>query len=315
MFGYLLLLFQLFLGGHFHMGFSGHPSDQNVGRLFYARNDLNGHDAGLKQVPLPEWEWHFGRLVFQGDLGRFFHMSAHQKTHYYLRSNATMWKEGISSLSILFVQCCFCIYLVKTYLSFGDDDITVCPVHSELQMYLLYECYFSIFSLVVCWVSCVRGVTSSRFLWIFFILTGVADIFWNMWGASVVVRGGANMCALSSPTAQMSAQLTVVISTWINFIIAVAIVRYFITARYVQSEAKQIVEEGMAAEERRILGEFSDNFKPFEAEADAEKDAVKSASDSAPAPALVANATSTTATAAAVPAAPESIEIATKKSN
>ena len=112
------------------------------------------------------------------------------------------------------------------------------------------------------------------------------------------------MCALSSPTAQMSAQLTVVISTWINFIIAVAIVRYFISARYVQSEAKQIVEEGLAAEEKRILGEFSDNFKPLEAEAEA----VKSASDSAPAPAFDdANAASQTATAAA--------DSDTKKSN
>ena len=142
MFGYLLLLFQLFLGGHFHMSLNGHPSSRNMGELFYARSDLIGTKQGNEIVPLPEWEWHFGKCVFQGNLQRFLQMSPHRRTAEYIRSGASMWKEGASSLVILAIESAMATFLVKTIINLPKDlandpiDLqTKCPVYEDLKLY------------------------------------------------------------------------------------------------------------------------------------------------------------------------------------
>lgn len=178
MFGYLLLLFQMFLGGHFHMASNGHPSNRNIGELFHARKDLMGTKEGSEMVPLPEWEWQFGKLVFQGDLARFFQMPEHKKTHEYIRSGATMWKEGICSLVILMIESVMSVFLVKTILSQEQGFDTVCPQYNDLCIYCEVETLYSIFALMVCWVSTVRGVTANRKLWTFFVFLGLLDIGW-----------------------------------------------------------------------------------------------------------------------------------------
>ena len=88
MFGYLILLFQLFLGGHFHMSLDGHPSHRNMGPLARVRDDLVGTKEGAEIVALPEWVWHYGHMVFIGDIMRFFKMSEHKRQDEYLRSGA-----------------------------------------------------------------------------------------------------------------------------------------------------------------------------------------------------------------------------------
>ena len=265
MFGYLLLLFQLFLGGHFHMSLSGHPSDENVGSLYYVRKDLIGSSAGEQIVPLPEWEWHFGKLVFQGNLNYFFHMSTHKKTDYYLRSGATMWKEGVSSLFILAVESAMSIYLVKTiYLESATGSTTVCPVFKELKLYTKVELCFSLFALMVCWISCVRGVTANKSIWGFFIFLGVADLVWNVWGLFQVWSAGANMCSLSAPEITTTAQVCVFVSMWCTFLILVACIKYCISAKYTRDKAKEIVSNNFEEAEKQFLGEYHSEYKDEE---------------------------------------------------
>jgi hypothetical protein len=277
MFGYLLLLFQLFLGGHFHMGYSGMPSEYNEGELFYIRKDLIGvNPEGMMRVPLPEWEWHFGKLVFQGDLNQFFGMSSHKKTDYYLRSGASMWKEGLSSLSILTLQCIVAVYLVKTILDLDNlAGTTVCPVYDDLRTYCRFECFFSIMALIICWVSCVRGVSADKSIWVFFILNGVLDLVWNTWGTIVVFRGGSNLCALSAPVVQQTAQTCVFISMFCTFLIIAAGLRYCLHARYVREEAKTIVLKGLEKDEddlNKALQEFEEKYKSDDDNSDANDD-------------------------------------------
>jgi hypothetical protein len=258
MFGYLLLLFQLFLGGHFHMSLNGHPSNRNMGQLFYARKDLIGTKQGNEKVPLPEWEWHFGKLVFQGDLTRFFRNSAHYRTDEYLRSGATMWKEGFCSLLILAIQSSMCIFLVKTLVAKGSAEFApVCQVYEDLKMYCEVETLFSICALMVCWVSCVRGVTAKRSLWAFFIFMAALDLTWNVWGATKAVQGIKGQCALSAPLVTQTANVCIFISMWFTFLILAAVIRYCLTAQTTRENAKAIVTKKFEDRRKEILGEFA----------------------------------------------------------
>jgi hypothetical protein len=242
MFGYLLLLFQLFLGGHFHMALDGHPSHRNMGPLSHVRDDLVGTKEGSEIVSLPEWVWHYGHMVFIGDIMRFFKMSENERRDEYLRSGATMYREGAASLITIALASAFSIFLVKVvYDSQGGGDETVCPEYQQLYDYACGETILAVFVIFVCWFSCVRGITSSRPMWAFFIFCGVADLAWNIWGATIVLAANKNLCSMSTPNLTATVSGTVFVSMWVTFILLFACLRHCMTSRSASVEMRSEV--------------------------------------------------------------------------
>jgi hypothetical protein len=224
------------------MSLDGHPSHRNMGPLSRVRDDLIGTTEGAEVVPLPEWVWHYGHMVFIGDIMRFFKMSEHKRQDEYLRSGATMYREGAASLVTIALASAFCIFLVKVvYDNQGGGNDTVCPEFSQLYDYACGETFLSVFVIFVCWFSCVRGVTSSRPLWAFFIFCGVADLAWNIWGATVVLAANKNLCAMSTPNLTATVSGTVFVSMWVTFIILFACLRHCVTSRSASVEMRSEV--------------------------------------------------------------------------
>jgi hypothetical protein len=151
-----------------------------------------------------------------------------------------------------------CIFLVKTLVAKGSAEFApVCQVYEDLKMYCEVETIFSICALMVCWVSCVRGVTAKRSLWAFFIFMAALDLTWNVWGATKAVQGIKGQCALSAPLVTQTANVCIFISMWLTFLILAAVVRYCLTAQTTRENAKAIVTKKFDDRRKEILGEFA----------------------------------------------------------
>ena len=224
------------------MSLDGHPTHRNMGPLARVRDDLIGTKEGAEIVPLPEWVWHYGHMVFIGDIMRFFKMSEDKRQHEYLRSGATMYREGAASLVTIALASAFSIFLVKVvYDNQGGGNGTVCPQFSQLYDYACGETILAIFVIFVCWFSCVRGTTSSRPIWVFFIFCGLVDLGWNIWGALIVLEANKNMCAMSTPNLTATVSATVFVSMWVTFVILAACLRHCVTSRSTTIETQSEV--------------------------------------------------------------------------
>ncbi len=159
-----------------------------------------GKTKGLRKVPLPEWRWSSGNLIYVGDLRLFSKMTESEKRASYLRSGATMKIEGILSLITISIASFASIGLTMSVL-YERDLPSVCIMHSELYSWVSTELGMAIVAVMIMWFTTVRGSpTNNRWVWLFFSLFAFVDIVINIVGSVLFFIAAENLCALSDPT-------------------------------------------------------------------------------------------------------------------
>ena len=190
MFCYLMLIFLLFMGGHFELSTDGHPNKQN-------KRPILPNAEVPRLAPQPEWRWKHGLLYFVGDPKKFLRRNNAENQLSYRRSGATMYLEGCLSLFILAVISTFVVLFTVGTLQMEKESY--CPLHGDLKWHLSATLYFGFFATAVCWLSTVRGYPSSRWYWIFLYTATLVEFVLNSIGAANIVRAVKSLCSESAP--------------------------------------------------------------------------------------------------------------------
>lgn len=239
MFGFLLLLYQLFLGGHFGLSLSSHPSNKLEGPLVSFRPDLTERSHRNKQVYLPEWRYKGGRCLYVGkDIETFFMLTQNERRDSYIRSNATMKQEGWCAL-VLIAVASFSTIALQMALLREQDAHSVCPIQSELLLWTRMELSLGVGAVLWMWITNVRGVPRSSLLWSMLALVFVVDCGINAWGTYLVVQATQQMCFLSAPALTNTVSGCTIVASWLSFIVLVSIIKHTCFTTTVKREKKR----------------------------------------------------------------------------
>jgi hypothetical protein len=228
-----MLLFLLFMGGHFELSKDGHPSKQNMRPIIAELKDS-------RTTPHPEWVWKHGILYFVGNPRKFLRRNFSENQFSYLRSGATMYLEGALSLFMLALTSAF--VTVFTVGKINMEKVTLCPVANELRLYLSVLLWFGFLCTAICWLATVRGSPSSKMVWLFIYFLGFLEFVTNAIGCVYVIRGIHNMCSENMPTVFAATATAVFVWGWFTVIAVISFVAYLRKWNAIRKEKREAIE-------------------------------------------------------------------------
>ena len=248
MFCYLMLIFLLFMGGHFELSQDGHPNRKNM------RNIIPG-EKNSKKVPHPEWVWMHGIVYFVGNPRYFLRRNYLENQLSYVRSGASMKQEGALALATLALLCFFCIfYTIGLMRSEMWEKNAVCPQNQPLLDYcIIMTCYGGI-ACLVCWISCVRGAPRTKTQWSLLYFIAFGEFVTNCVGMVFVLNAVKGLCSESAPVRFTMAATAVFIWGWFTMLMFIGLIMYCRKKMDVYRQKRRKIEKEEEARRQQRLG-------------------------------------------------------------